>query len=121
LREYFVYILASPSRTLYVGVTGNLERRVHEHKHKLVPGFTSKYGVTRLVHMETFSNIDDAISREKELKSWRRDKKIALIAKHNPRWWDLSHGWYDDSPMPGTRTAASTRRGHGASRDGTGE
>jgi putative endonuclease len=95
VRDYFVYILASPSRTLYVGVTNDLERRVHEHKHKLVPGFTAKYGVTRLVHMETFANIDEAIAREKELKGWRREKKLVVIETQNPKWWDLSHGWYE--------------------------
>jgi len=89
MRQYFVYIAASPSRTLYVGVTNDLERRIFEHKHKLVQGFASRYGVTRLVHMETFANVDDAIAREKELKGWRREKKIALIERQNSRWWDL--------------------------------
>lgn len=96
MRDFFVYIPASPSRTLYVGVTGDLERRVYEHKLKLVPGFTAKYGVTRLIHMETYAKIDDAIAREKEIKGWRREKKLALIETQNPNWWDLSHGWYDD-------------------------
>lgn len=111
MRNYFVYILASPSRTIYGGVTGDLERRVYEHKHKLVPGFTARYGVTRLVHMETFSHIDDAIAREKEIKGRRREKKVALIETQNPKWWDLSHGWYDDSPTLGSRNMASTRTG----------
>ncbi len=70
--------------------------------------------------METFSNIDDAIAREKEIKGWRREKKVALIEQHNPMWWDLSHGWYDDSPTPRTQATASTRTGKGASRDVTG-
>lgn len=100
MRDSFVHILASPSRTLHVGVTGDLERRVYEHKHKLVPGFTAKYGVTRLVHMATFANIDDAIAREKELKGWRREKKVALIEQANPKWWDLNQEWHDDSLMP---------------------
>jgi putative endonuclease len=108
VRDYFVYILASPSRTLYVGVTNNLERRVYEHKYKLVPGFTARYGITRLVHMETFAHIDDAIAREKEIKGWRREKKVRLIEQANAKWWDLSHGWYDNSPTPGTQTTDST-------------
>jgi len=96
MRQYFVYIAASPSRTLYVGFTNDLERRMFEHKHKLVQGFTSQYGVTWLVHMETFANVDDAIAREKELKGWQCEKKIALIERQNPRWWDLSHSWYEE-------------------------
>jgi putative endonuclease len=68
-----------------------------EHKHKLVPGFTSTYGVSRLVHVETFATVDDAIAREKEIKGWRREKKVRLIEAKNPKWWDLSHGWYDDA------------------------
>lgn len=96
MRDFFVYIAASPARTLYVGFTNDLERRMYQHKHKLVAGFTEKYGATRLVHMEGFANVDDAIAREKELKGWRREKKIALIERQNPKWWDLSRGWYDD-------------------------
>lgn len=96
MRQYFVYIAASPSRTLYVVFTNDLERRMYEHKHKLVLGFTAKYGVTRLVHMETFANVDDAIAREKEIKGWCRGKKLALIESQNPKWRDLSHGWYED-------------------------
>ncbi|HEV2127437.1 MAG TPA: GIY-YIG nuclease family protein [Thermomicrobiales bacterium] len=94
MREYFVYIAASPSRTIYIGVTNNLERRMYEHKRKLFKGFTAKYGVDRLVHMEEFANIDDAIAREKELKGWRRARKVALIEEENPRWYDLSHSWF---------------------------
>jgi putative endonuclease len=92
-REYFVYVAASPSRTIYIGVTNDLERRMQEHKQKLVPGFTSKYGVNRLVHAETFAHIGDAIAREKELKAWRWEKKLALIGAGNPRWFDLSADW----------------------------
>jgi putative endonuclease len=92
-REYFVYILASPSRTLYIGVTNNLERRMYEHKHKFFPGFTAKYGINRLMHIETFAHINDATAREKELKAWRRAKNIALIEAKKPRWFDLSADW----------------------------
>jgi len=89
MRQYSVYILTNPSRTLYVGVTNNLARRVQEHKQKLVPGFTSKYNITKLVWYEHFSSPYDAISREKQLKGWRREKKLALIRSLNPDWTDL--------------------------------
>ena len=70
-----------------------MERRVSEHRQKLVPGFTSKYNVNRLVHYEWFENIRDAIAREKQLKGWRREKKVALIESKNPDWRDLSAEW----------------------------
>ena len=95
MREYFVYIVASPSRTAYVGMTNNLERRMYEHKHKLFKGFTAKYGVDRLVFMESFASVQDAIAREKEPKGWRRERKIVLVEAENPKWWDLSHDWFD--------------------------
>lgn len=94
-RDYFVYIMASVRRTLYIGMTSNLERRVNEHKHGLTPGFTSKYQVGRLVHIEVFSVVHDAIAREKQLKGWSRAKKIALIDQENAEWRDLGVGWYD--------------------------
>lgn len=93
MRDYFVYIVASPSRTIYIGVTNDLGRRMQEHKQKLYRGFTAKYGIDRLVHAETYGNISDAIAREKELKAWRREKKIVLINIDNPKWRDLSHDW----------------------------
>jgi putative endonuclease len=89
-----VYILASHSGTLYIGVTNNLERRVFEHKQHVVPGFTRQYGVDRLVYFERFVDIHDAIAREKQLKGWRRAKKIALFEQVNPSWVDLSKDWY---------------------------
>ncbi len=101
MREFFVYIASSPSRTLYVGFTNDLERRMYEHRYKLVPGFTSKYGLGRLVHMEVFADPNDAIAREKEIKGWGRDKKVRLIEAKNPKRWDLSHGWYDDADKSG--------------------
>lgn len=113
MREYFVYIAASPSRTVYVGFTSDLERRMYEHKHTLVPGFTSKYGVSRLVHVEVFANVDDAIAREKEIKGWRREKKVRLIETKNPKWWDLSHEWYDEGDATG-ETGAIGKRGKGS-------
>jgi putative endonuclease len=89
-RTCYVYILASRSRTLYVGVTNDLSRRLVEHQRGLVPGFTSKYLVFRLVHFEAFGDIRYAIAREKEIKGWRREKKVRLIQFHNRSWADLS-------------------------------
>lgn len=88
--SYFVYILSNNSRTLYIGVTNDLERRVQEHKAKVLPGFTSLYNVGLLVYYEQFGDIRDAIAREKQLKGWTRAKKLALIAKLNPDFVDLS-------------------------------
>ena len=88
--QYYVYILTNRSRTLYVGVTNDLERRMYEHKNKLVPGFTSKYNVTRLAHFEQTSEVESPIAREKQIKGWRRNKKVALIELSNPQWKDLS-------------------------------
>lgn len=87
---YFVYILANRSRNLYTGVTNNLERRMIEHRDALVPGFTTHYRIFRLVHFETFADITAAIAREKEIKAWRRQKKIRLIERTNPTWSDLA-------------------------------
>jgi putative endonuclease len=90
VREYFIYILASKRNgTLYVGVTNNLLKRVDEHKNNLVPGFTSKYSVHNLVYFERYSDIYDAIAREKRIKKWKRAWKIELIEKSNPEWRDL--------------------------------
>lgn len=90
---YFVYMLASGRHgTLYLGVTNDLGRRVWEHKSKLYPGFSRKYGVDRLVWYETYERIDEAIPREKALKKWRRDWKTRLIEEMNPEWEDLYLG-----------------------------
>ena len=91
---YYVYILSSQARVLYIGVTSKLEQRVYQHKMHSFGGFTAKYNVTNLVYFETYSDVARAITREKELKGWRREKKIALIEKENPKWRDLSYGWY---------------------------
>ena len=89
----WVYILASQRNgTLYIGVTSNLAKRVWEHKEKVLPGFTTRYGVDKLVYWERFERIEDAIAQEKRLKAWKRRWKIELIEKHNPQWRDL----YDD-------------------------
>lgn len=86
----YVYIAASFSGVLYVGVTNNLERRMHEHKLKLLPGFTAKYNVSQLMYFETCTDPLDAIAREKQIKGWSRQKKINLIESQNPNWDDLS-------------------------------
>jgi putative endonuclease len=94
-RQYWVYILSSVSGVLYIGVTNDIERRVWEHRQKTVPGFSAKYNTTRLVHSEEFGYINDAIAREKQLKGWRREKKVALINEENPRWVDLAEEWFE--------------------------
>ena len=87
---YYVYIITNKINTVvYIGVTGNLERRLYEHKHKLLEGFSSKYNLYKLVYFETTTDINSAISREKELKGWTRKKKNALIESKNPEWLDL--------------------------------
>ena len=93
-KEYYVYIITNRSRTLYTGVTNDLMRRVYEHKNKLVPGFTSKYNIQYLVYYESTSSIHAALEREKQIKGWRREKKIALIHSMNHDWKDLSEEWY---------------------------
>ena len=92
-KQYYVYIMASKSRVLYVGVTNNLLRRVEQHKQKVVEGFTRKYNVTRLVCYEMTNDVHAALAREKQIKSWRRSKKIELIESVNPVWDDLSEEW----------------------------
>ncbi len=93
MKQYYVYIMASPTGTLYTGTTNNLKRWVYEHKHKLIEGFTKKYNVTRLVYVEETGDVQAAIAREKQIKGWRRSKKLALIKSLNPRWQDSSEGW----------------------------
>ena len=91
MKQYYVYIMTNRSRTLYTGVTNDLERRVYAHKRKLVKGFTEKYNITRLVHYEATSDVHAAIAREKQIKGWLRVKKIALIESTNPAWKDLTN------------------------------
>ena len=85
--------MTNKSKTLYTGVTNNLQRRIYEHKHKLIKGFTSKYNITKLVYYEEYNDINDAIRREKQIKGWSRKKKIELIESVNPEWKDLSEEW----------------------------
>ena len=92
----YVYIMASRSGTLYIGVTNDIARRTYEHKHGLLAGFTSKYKVHRLVYVEEFDPADQAIAREKQLKGWSRKRKIPLIEALNPTMKDLSVDWLSD-------------------------
>ena len=92
-KQFYVYMLASKRNgTLYIGVSSNIVQRIWQHKNKMVEGFTKRYNVDRLVYYETHSNAESAITREKQMKKWRRDWKIRLIERENPDWKDL----YDD-------------------------
>jgi putative endonuclease len=93
MREYFVYMLASRSRRLYVGMTSDLERRVAEHKSKAIAGFTSRYNIDRLVWFESTESVLAAAGRERQLKNWRREKKVMLIEMENATWEDLAAEW----------------------------
>ena len=96
MEQYYVYIMTNKSRTLYTGITNNLERRVYEHKNKSTEGFTKKYNIIRLVYYEISNDVEAVIEREKQIKGWLRRKKIALIESVNPQWNDLSKGWFQD-------------------------
>lgn len=93
MREYYVYIMANETRMLYVGVTNDIEGRVSEHKLKLTDGHTKRYNITRLVYYEDMPDVREVIEREKQIKGWRRSKKVALIESTNPRWRDLADDW----------------------------
>ena len=95
MKSFYVYILSSKAGVLYVGVTNDIKRRVYEHKNHLVEGFTKQYEVGTLVYFETKRNATSAIKREKQIKAWRRAKKVKLIDSINPDWEDLSRDWYD--------------------------
>ena len=95
-KTYYVYIMTNRSRTLYIGVTNNIKRRVHQHRTGRAEGFTHRYRIDLLVYIETFTDVHSAIEREKQIKRWRRKKKLQLIERDNPDWRDLSDGWYDD-------------------------
>ena len=93
MKQYFVYIMTSKSGVLYIGMTNDLQRRVYQHKYKLIEGFTSRYNINRLVYFEVFNRPQEAIAREKQIKKWRRSKKIELIDSMNFKWRDLSEDW----------------------------
>jgi putative endonuclease len=110
----YVYILASQSRVLYTGTTSDLRRRVYQHKHGLIPGFTSQYAVNRLVYFESTSHIRAAVERERQIKAWRREKKLRLIESVNAGWLDLSTGWFSETVGRGPSPAPSLREGYGS-------
>jgi putative endonuclease len=91
--QYFVYIMANKGGVLYVGATNNLEGRVYQHKNKLLDGFTKRYNIDMLVYFEVTTDVSAAIAREKQIKGWRRSKKIGLIQSMNSDWRDLSEDW----------------------------
>jgi len=96
MKQYFVYIMSNKSRRLYVGITSKLFGRIFDHKNKIIPGFTSRYKFDMLVYYEEYSQVMSAIAREKEIKGWRREKKLKLILADNPDWADLSAEWEED-------------------------
>jgi putative endonuclease len=116
-KRYFVYIMASKSRRLYIGVTNNLERRVFEHKSKAVEGFTAQYNIDRLVYFADTGDVVAAIEREKQLKGWLRARKIVLIESENPFWKDLSQDWFGNAPLrkadPSQSLPSSVAKGSG--------
>ena len=94
IHQYYLYILTNKKNgTLYIGVTNNLERRIFEHKNKLLEGFSKQYSLDKLAYFETFQYMNDAIKREKNMKKWKREWKISIIEKENPHWNDLSSDW----------------------------
>jgi putative endonuclease len=96
VRSFYVYILANRSRTLYVGVTHDLEHRVRQHKAGVGSTFTTRYHITRLVYYESFTDVRQAIEWEKRIKGWDRAKKVALILERNPQWLDLAADWFPE-------------------------
>jgi putative endonuclease len=101
---YYTCIMASRSLTLYIGMTGDLDKRVFEHKEKLFEGFSATYNCDRLVWFERYAAASSAIAREKQLKGWTRAKKIALIKRINPTWVDLSEAWYTPEQLVGLQS-----------------
>ena len=94
MRQYYVYILTNKdNRVLYTGVTNDLARRLYEHRNKLADGFTKRYNVTKLVYFEVTTNVESAITREKQIKGWSRKRKLDLIQTANPEWRELSEDW----------------------------
>ena len=100
-RYYDAFIVASRSLTLYIGMTGDLDKRIFEHKYKLFKGFSADYNCNRLVWFERYAHACSAIAREKQLKGWTRAKKLALIKKGNPTLVDLSEAWYTSGQLVG--------------------
>jgi putative endonuclease len=115
-RHYYMYMMASLSRRLYVGVTNNLLRRTREHGEGQIPGFTTRYRIHRLVYFERFQYVRSAISREKQVKGWRRSRKVSLIEAQNPTWADLSESWkpatteHEQIPRPNSGLGMTSER-----------
>ena len=105
---YYVYIMSSKSRVIYVGMTGFLMARVLRHRAGEGGAFTRKYRVHRLVYYEAFKNVGNAIARETEMKKWRREKKVELIRRENPTWEDLAEGWGEAAVMTVAAKAGSS-------------
>jgi len=95
-KAYYIYFMSNRSRTLYAGVTGNIRKRVYEHKTGAVEGFTSRYRLDRLVYWEKFQYVRNAIAREKQIKRWKRVKKVQLVVSMNPTWKDLAADWFPE-------------------------
>ena len=93
-KTYYVYLITNwNNQVMYIGVTNNLERRLYQHKNKLIKGFSEKYNINKLVYFEQTNDIESAITREKEIKKWRREKKNSLVESTNKQWEDLSKQW----------------------------
>ena len=96
IHQYYLYIITNKKNgVLYIGVTNNLERRMFEHKNKLIKGFSARYNLDKLVYLEVYQYVEDAIKREKNMKKWKREWKINLIVEDNPDWGDLSIDWFE--------------------------
>jgi putative endonuclease len=95
MKIFYVYIMGSKTGTLYVGLTNDIKRRVYEHKQETFEGFSKKYKTNKLLYFEAIGDSLSAIAREKQIKHWRREKKVKLIDSQNPNWKDLASDWYD--------------------------
>jgi putative endonuclease len=104
VKSYYVYILTNRSKTLYTGFTSNLEQRIWQHKNHVFGGFTDRYDIDTLVYYETYSTVQRAIAREKEIKGWTRARKMQLIVSENPGWRDLSEDWGKPIVLAGSPT-----------------
>ena len=116
-RRYYVYIMASRSLNLYMGVTNNICQRALQHKSGEFEGFTKKYHINRLVYYERFGHIGNAIAREKQIKSWTRAKRLALIKSKNPAWQDLAEGWGEKTELQVPRFARDDKPNSVAEKD----
>jgi putative endonuclease len=109
-KAYFCYMTASKSRVIYIGMTSSLRQRMWRHKTREFVGFTDRYNCDRLVWAEMFPDSYEAINRERQLKRWRREKKVALIEAENPKWDDLTAEWYDEADIARARAFNESRR-----------